>query len=603
MSFEEKLAFLRHKVRKGAQVGLGGTDENSVNQRGAHTGGVHPTSKIDPLPDLASGSGSGSVGFNGGFAPSPFSFTPNLAFSTSAPLQNQVPPSVSFSVPNVMPVPMMMGGDPTMMMHMVMNNHTSKMRQIKKKNQSLRTSIRRRKKLQEAHQKMAASVFKKEEEENKQTDQLEQIMSKIQELQRHVTEPIPMNQRWQQPPYQQPLQSYPQQQQQHWGGGPPQQEDPFQSRGDHQHGQHRRSSYQHQEQQQQQHHQQQQHEIQESRHQQHQPLHEGPKASTEQVPKAAIKTDQKHTLVTPQKSPNPNNIRTPPPTDEKNKFDRVLEEEEAAKEEELFNNLDDILNDATIDDDDDDDDDVNVGTDGKKRISAAKQAKLDRIKKAETYRKQHEGKNYDECIKPMYRYLRNGEPIPIGPDGKYNVLKGISLFRAVAWHVLSFYAGPKLRVIKLKLTTKPAEKKGFESVLKFCFDQVKSWLNKEVKLAVNSILLENTLDLDVLEQQASTLGGFRSFFGFGKKKESKEDKFNARMMKLKIRVKGIIKGLTKALPPDTILDFFTNYFEEGNYFPDEFLLQCEIDRMEFNDVVDRKVPGDVGGTKRILANR
>jgi len=283
---------------------------------------------------------------------------------------------------------------------------------------------------------------------------------------------------------------------------------------------------------------------------------------------------------------------------------REIEEEEAAKEEELFNNLDDILN--GVDDDDDSDDDVQgVGEDGQRRISAAKQAKLDRIKKQETLREQHKGKNYDECIKPMYRYLRNSEPIPIGPDGKYQVLKGISLFRAVAWHVLSFYAGPKLAAKKLKLDTKEKDKKDLELVLKFGFDEVKSWLNKEVKLAINSILLEQDLDLDVQEQSVLGFGRFRSFFGFGKKKESKEDKLKGRMMKLKVRVKGVIKGLTRNQPPDTIFGFFIKeYFKENNYFPDEFLMACEIERIEFNDNrFKREEKRQQGGIKRIIENR
>ena len=84
-------------------------------------------------------------------------------------------------------------------------------------------------------------------------------------------------------------------------------------------------------------------------------------------------------------------------------------------------------------------------------------------------------------MKPMYRYIAMGLPIPVGSDGKYRVLKGRSLFRAVVWHVISFYTGPKLAMIRHKLSTKKQEAKQFESVLKFCFDQTRSWLNKEVR--------------------------------------------------------------------------------------------------------------------------
>ena len=264
---------------------------------------------------------------------------------------------------------------------------------------------------------------------------------------------------------------------------------------------------------------------------------------------------------------------------------------------ELFDDLDKMLGNNMDDDEDDDDedsDDDELDEAGKKKMSASRLAKIERKKKQESLRKQHEGKNYDECIKPMYRYISMGLPIPVDRDGKYKVLKGKSLFRAVVWHVLSFYAAPKLAMIKHKLETKAAEKKGFESVLKFCFEQTRSWLNKEVKLSVTSILIDQDLDLDVHEQTARGLGGFTRFFGIGGKKDTKEERLANRMMKLKIRVKGVIKSLTRDLPIDTIMNFFKTYFTEGNYFPDQFLLSCELDKIDLNDV---------GGTKRIKDDR
>ena len=151
----------------------------------------------------------------------------------------------------------------------------------------------------------------------------------------------------------------------------------------------------------------------------------------------------------------------------------------------------------------------------------------------------------------------------------------------------------QLAMIRHKLSTKSQEAKQLESVLKFCFDQSRVWLNKEVKLSVNSILLDKDLDLDITENHGDT--GFAKLFKFGwSKGPSAEQKQRDRMMKLKIRVKGIIKAVTKAPPPDSVINFFETYFTEGNYFPEEFLLQCELARVEFNEV---------GGCRRIRENR
>ena len=134
--------------------------------------------------------------------------------------------------------------------------------------------------------------------------------------------------------------------------------------------------------------------------------------------------------------------RSPLPTDTpiEKEPEWYEEDQEVVQERQLLEDLDDIM----AGDDDDDDDEEETGEGGHRGMSALKKAKLARQKKQETLKRQHAGRDYNAVMKPMYRYIAMGLPIPIGSDGKYKVLKGKSLFRAVAWHVISFYAGPKV---------------------------------------------------------------------------------------------------------------------------------------------------------------
>ena len=200
-------------------------------------------------------------------------------------------------------------------------------------------------------------------------------------------------------------------------------------------------------------------------------------------------------------------IKTPPPTNAKQPIQPTQpswfdgEDEEQVTEQKLLEDLDDLI--EGEDDDDDDEDDLNDPNSGNSQMSKLRKEKLARKKKQETLKRQHAGKNYDDATvykRPLYRFIRLGVPIPIDPQtNQYIIMKGVSLFRAVVWHIVSFVVGPMLAVRKAKLEKKETEKKQLDASLNFSFEQTRSWLNKECKLAINSVLTDMELDLDVSE--------------------------------------------------------------------------------------------------------
>ena len=93
--------------------------------------------------------------------------------------------------------------------------------------------------------------------------------------------------------------------------------------------------------------------------------------------------------------------------------------------------------------------------------------------------------------------------------------------------------------------------------------------------------------------------GPRKASGPKAKKKSRDD----RIMKLKIRCKGMISAITAKLPPANVIAQFKMYVEEGNYFPDEFLFKVELEHLEFNDVGGiRRITGDRSSLTELFAN-
>ena len=197
-------------------------------------------------------------------------------------------------------------------------------------------------------------------------------------------------------------------------------------------------------------------------------------------------------------------------------------------------------------------------------------------------------RDYGDCTLPRFRYEAKGVNIPRNADGTLRVLGVRSRFRAVVYMIVAFYAGPVIRVRRKKLETRDADAKTFDSLLSMYFEHVRTWMNKECKLVVNSVLLDPLLELDPQKAKPDKRGGGGSWLGgvFGGGEGGKDTKAGraAKNLKLKIRVKGVVDAVVKSKPSEAIFTFFRDFTAEGNYFPAEFLHEDEKALVQVNDV-------------------
>ena len=64
---------------------------------------------------------------------------------------------------------------------------------------------------------------------------------------------------------------------------------------------------------------------------------------------------------------------------------------------------------------------------------------------------------------------------------------------------------------------------------------------------------------------------------------------------MKVRVKAIASNISKSPMPSSVLtDFLTVLIIDGNYFPDDFLWDCELRNLEFDGL---------GGTRNMLPTK
>ncbi|RLN88783.1 hypothetical protein BBJ28_00008416 [Nothophytophthora sp. Chile5] len=136
-----------------------------------------------------------------------------------------------------------------------------------------------------------------------------------------------------------------------------------------------------------------------------------------------------------------------------------------------------------------------------------------------------------------------------------------------------------LHLQKLLLAKKTQEK---ENAMRVYFDATRMWLGKVVRTPLLSLLQDPTVDVDISSKTGltgSTLRGFAKKFGGllarrpvpPNKLSSDQAADPAKLLKLKVRLKGILDALAKAIEkkevPTGILDFWKRMSTDGVYFP------------------------------------
>jgi len=174
-------------------------------------------------------------------------------------------------------------------------------------------------------------------------------------------------------------------------------------------------------------------------------------------------------------------------------------------------------------------------------------------------------------LKTLWRHKLDGLTDP--PASK--ILKGCALFRVLAKSIIAMYIRPQLAIRKRKIAFRDREAKDLNQTLILYSEAVSMWLGKIVRIPINSLEQDESLDFEPLATGSGGASGFKQ-----------------RMLQLKVRVKSIVSSLaTSEMPPDHITQFFITLIDEDNYFVPTFLWPTEKDILSFSDL---------GGTRGML---
>lgn len=171
------------------------------------------------------------------------------------------------------------------------------------------------------------------------------------------------------------------------------------------------------------------------------------------------------------------------------------------------------------------------------------------------------------------------------------VLTPIEVFRSAVYTLVFLNRLERLRKAKY-LDIRESEERDLDRMLMVYFDSTLVWIAKSVKQPIASVLNNPKLNFDLLLSKP----GFGKIFQFNLKQRT-----DTAMMKLKVRVKGIVDGLFRATAknafPAPILSFFKKITTDDAFFPAYFLFEDEHEHLEFNEFgATRNMPLDMNMT-------
>lgn len=184
----------------------------------------------------------------------------------------------------------------------------------------------------------------------------------------------------------------------------------------------------------------------------------------------------------------------------------------------------------------------------------------------------------EKVRKILAKYEKDAQKMPLWKHrarGSMNpppsvIIKGKSLFRAIAKTVLVLYCKPYMHIYKRKKATRQAEREFLEKTLLLYSASCDKWIAKVVRIPLISLENDTSVDLDF-------------------KPHSMFDLFNAHnkraAVQLKVRMVALIESLTEsAVPPDIISNLLIILVDEGNYFKKDFLFDYEKEHLGFDQL-------------------
>ncbi|OQR94000.1 hypothetical protein ACHHYP_20082 [Achlya hypogyna] len=162
------------------------------------------------------------------------------------------------------------------------------------------------------------------------------------------------------------------------------------------------------------------------------------------------------------------------------------------------------------------------------------------------------------------------------------------MFRAAVFTV-QFTIRIQRLCLERQRAIQPEEEKAMTNMLNVYFEATRSWLAKEIRAPILSILQDPTLTLAI---EAPNKGLKKKFNGLFARKQINST-HNILQLKVdanitpRVRVKGIVDAIFKTTEktssvPDAILKFLSKLASDGVYFPPEYLSEEEKSGLEFN---------------------
>ena len=143
------------------------------------------------------------------------------------------------------------------------------------------------------------------------------------------------------------------------------------------------------------------------------------------------------------------------------------------------------------------------------------------------------------------------------------MLKGKSKFRMAAY-VVWFPFVLKNFVEKKRQRNKATALEDMTDGIRLYSEVGKSWLVKVIRAPLTSIVIDPELDLDIATS--------------GKVPRN----FDAKLLKVKVRIHGILEALWNAEVPRSVRLFLIRFIGEHNFIPAEYMSQYERVRLQFD---------------------
>ncbi|GMF10532.1 unnamed protein product [Phytophthora lilii] len=209
--------------------------------------------------------------------------------------------------------------------------------------------------------------------------------------------------------------------------------------------------------------------------------------------------------------------------------------------------------------------------------------------------------------KPRWRLETEGESDEVSPfePSDDEVMEPLQIFRSAVIAIM-YTVQLKNMLMAKRIAEKESAMRDFEAMLRVYFDATRMWLGKVVRTPLLSVLQDSALDVDISTRgilAESGLRGFAKKFGgfLARRPPSPATESSrlglsvgsaidaAKLLKLKVRMKGILLALDKAIDkkevPSGILDFWKRISSDGIYFPPSYqVFDEERQSLEFDDL-------------------